>query len=51
MIDDCDITGNANPGVAIATGADPTVRGCRIRDNKSDGIYVFENGPGDDRGR
>ena len=45
-IEDCDITGNANPGVWITTGADPTVRGCRIRENGGNGIVVQQNGRG-----
>ena len=40
------ICGNAKEGVSITTGGNPTVRDCEIRDGKSGGVYVYEQGQG-----
>ncbi|VEP11516.1 conserved membrane hypothetical protein [Hyella patelloides LEGE 07179] len=45
-IEDCDIFGNAHPGVYIATGSNPNIRHCRIYDGKSNGISIEANSQG-----
>jgi len=46
QVEDCDIFGNANAGVSISTGGNPTVRRCKIHDGKAGGVFVYENGSG-----
>ena len=46
QVEDCDIFGNANAGVSITTGGNPTVRRCKIHDGKAGGVFVCENGSG-----
>ena len=40
------ISGNTNSGVQIRTDGNPTVRDCQIRDGKSGGVRVFDQGQG-----
>ena len=45
-LEDNDITGNAYSGVAIGTGANPTLRRNKIHDNKQAGVFVHGSGLG-----
>ncbi len=45
-IEDCDIYGNANVGVAISGGARPLIKGCKIHDGRDAGIVVWDGGAG-----
>ena len=40
------ISGNALSGVEISEGGNPVVRDCQIRDGKSAGVQVYEQGQG-----
>eukprot|EP00741_Cyanophora_paradoxa_P011577 tig00020563_g11185.t1 len=42
--EDCDVTANKGDGVRVEGGADPALRGCRVRDNGGDGAALL--GPG-----
>ena len=45
-IEDCDIYGNANVGVAVRGGARPLIKGCKIHDGADAGIVVWDGGAG-----
>ncbi len=43
---DCEIYGNALPGIAVATSGNPTVTGCKIHDGKRGGVFIVDQGMG-----
>ncbi len=45
-LEECDISGRGNAGVAILGGAEPRVRRNRIHDCQQSGIFVYDNGAG-----
>jgi parallel beta-helix repeat protein len=46
QIIDCDIFENSQHGVAIMSGADPTVRDCRINNNYNSAVYAHDKARG-----
>jgi serine/threonine protein kinase len=46
MLEECNIFGHAQAGVAIRNGANPTIRRCKVHHNAYDGVYVDEKGLG-----
>jgi len=46
VLEECDITGNSNVGVAIAGSANPTLRRCAIRNGKNAGVVSWNGGLG-----
>ncbi len=45
-VEDCDIFGNGDAGIAIRGDSYPVIRRCRIHDGKRSGIFVYERGRG-----
>ena len=45
-VEECDIYGNANVGVAITQRGKPVVKGCKIFDGKNAGVVVWKDGAG-----
>ncbi len=46
LLEDCDISRNALPGIEVNDGGQPTLRRCRIFDGKEEGILVNSGGRG-----
>lgn len=45
-VEECDIYGNTNVGVAITEGARPVIRRCVIHDGRSAGVVAWDGGTG-----
>jgi parallel beta-helix repeat protein len=45
-IEDCEVYGNANVGVAITDNANPNVKRCKIRQGRNAGVVVWKDGAG-----
>jgi hypothetical protein len=45
-VEECDIYGNANVGVAITQRARPVIRRCKIYDGENAGVVVWKDGAG-----
>lgn len=45
-VEECDISSNAQAGIAIRHGGNPTIRRCHIHHGANDGVYVDEKGLG-----
>jgi parallel beta-helix repeat protein len=46
FLDECDIYGNTNMGIAITTHANPTLKRCKIHDGENAGVVSWEGGLG-----
>lgn len=46
VLEDCDLTAQENAIIGIRDGADPVIRGNRIHDGASAGVYIFDGGKG-----
>lgn len=46
-IEECEVYGNENVGVAITTRAKPLISKCRIHDGKNAGVVVWDEGGGE----
>ena len=43
---DCEIYGNAGPGIVVGKSSNPTVTGCKIHDGKAIGVNIYEKSLG-----
>ena len=46
LLDDCDVSSDSGPCVAVRGGADPEIRGNRIHDGKSVGVFIYDESRG-----
>jgi F-box protein 11 len=45
-VENCDISSDANAGIAVHSGADPVIRHNRIHSSPSGGVYIFKRAKG-----